>query len=150
MSNGSWRALVADQSLPILCFLVRRRISDSGTPAMLRMLCRLTLAPHVHLSETSRSILGKFDLTGLPPAPRGVPQIEVTFEVDANGILQVSARDTGSGRSEKIVVTGDTVSDNMVSVVYRITPGNRKPFLLRFASSVGLVIAPLLHHQTTP
>lgn len=52
---------------------------------------------------------GKFELTGLPPAPRGVPQIEVTFEVDVNGILQVSARDTGSGRSEKIVVTGDTV-----------------------------------------
>ncbi|CAN0119578.1 unnamed protein product, partial [Hapterophycus canaliculatus] len=51
---------------------------------------------------------GKFDLTGLPPAPRGVPQVEVTFEVDANGILQVSAKDTGSGRSEKIVVTGDT------------------------------------------
>ncbi|CAN0030793.1 unnamed protein product [Scytosiphon promiscuus] len=53
-------------------------------------------------------VLGKFDLTGLPPAPRGVPQIEVTFEVDANGILQVSAKDTGSGRSERIVVTGDT------------------------------------------
>ncbi|CAM9727323.1 unnamed protein product [Ectocarpus sp. 6 AP-2014] len=53
-------------------------------------------------------VLGKFELTGLPPAPRGVPQIEVTFEVDVNGILQVSARDTGSGRSEKIVVTGDT------------------------------------------
>ncbi|CAN0310534.1 unnamed protein product [Pylaiella littoralis] len=53
-------------------------------------------------------VLGKFDLTGLPPAPRGVPQIEVSFEVDANGILQVSAKDTGSGRSEKIVVTGDT------------------------------------------
>eukprot|EP00752_Nemacystus_decipiens_P009090 g8116.t1 len=53
-------------------------------------------------------VLGKFDLTGLPPAPRGVPQIEVTFEVDASGILQVSARDIGSGRSEKIVVTGDT------------------------------------------
>lgn len=61
--------------------------------------------------KTSRNFSGKFDLTGLPPAPRGVPQIEVTFEVDANGILQVSAKDTGSGRSEKIVVTGDTVSN---------------------------------------
>lgn len=59
--------------------------------------------------ETSWKNSGKFDLTGLPPAPRGVPQIEVSFEVDANGILQVSAKDTGSGRSEKIVVTGDTV-----------------------------------------
>merc|ERR1712184_132795 len=40
-------------------------------------------------------LLGKFDLTGIPPAPRGVPQIEVTFEIDANGILQVSAEDKG-------------------------------------------------------
>jgi molecular chaperone DnaK (HSP70) len=42
-------------------------------------------------------LLGKFDLTGIPPAPRGVPQIEVTFEIDANGILQVSVSDVGSG-----------------------------------------------------
>lgn len=56
-------------------------------------------------------LAGQFDLTGLPPAPRGVPQIEVTFEVDRNGILQVSARDIGSGRTEQITVTGDTVSD---------------------------------------
>lgn len=48
-------------------------------------------------------------MTGLPPAPRGVPQIEVTFEVDANGILEVSAVDKGTGRAEKITVTGDTV-----------------------------------------
>merc|ERR1719421_1615217 len=47
-------------------------------------------------------ILGKFELTGIPPAPRGVPQIEVTFEIDANGILQVSAEDKGTGKSEKI------------------------------------------------
>jgi len=51
--------------------------------------------------------LGKFDLTGLPPAPRGVPQIEVTFEIDANGILQVSAADKGTGKSEKITITAD-------------------------------------------
>ncbi|KAG0722444.1 Endoplasmic reticulum chaperone BiP [Chionoecetes opilio] len=52
-------------------------------------------------------ILGKFDLTGIPPAPRGVPQIEVTFEIDANGILQVSAEDKGTGNKEKIVITND-------------------------------------------
>merc|ERR1711953_1312003 len=51
--------------------------------------------------------LGKFDLTGLPPAPRGVPQIEVTFEIDANGILQVSAQDKGTGSKEKITITND-------------------------------------------
>merc|ERR1711962_573187 len=47
-------------------------------------------------------VLGKFDLTGIPPAPRGVPQIEVTFEIDANGILQVSAEDKATGNKEKI------------------------------------------------
>merc|ERR1712177_153348 len=51
--------------------------------------------------------LGKFELTGIPPAPRGVPQIEVSFEVDANGILQVSAEDKGTGKSEKITITAE-------------------------------------------
>ncbi|KAK8538227.1 hypothetical protein V6N12_044362 [Hibiscus sabdariffa] len=52
-------------------------------------------------------LLGKFDLTGIPPAPRGTPQIEVTFEVDANGILNVKAEDKGTGKSEKITITND-------------------------------------------
>merc|ERR1711976_353201 len=52
-------------------------------------------------------LLGKFDLTGIPPAPRGVPQIEVSFEIDANGILQVSAEDKGTGNKEKITITND-------------------------------------------
>ena len=52
-------------------------------------------------------LLGKFDLTGIPPAPRGVPQIEVSFEVDANGILQVSAEDKGTGKAEKITITAE-------------------------------------------
>jgi len=51
--------------------------------------------------------LGKFELTGIPPAPRGVPQIEVSFEVDANGILQVSAEDKGTGKAEKITITAE-------------------------------------------
>jgi len=51
--------------------------------------------------------LGKFDLTGIPPAPRGVPQIEVSFEVDANGILQVAAEDKGTGKAEKITITAE-------------------------------------------
>merc|ERR1719439_76418 len=52
-------------------------------------------------------LLGKFELTGIPPAPRGVPQIEVTFEIDANGILQVSAADKSTGKAEKITITAD-------------------------------------------
>jgi heat shock protein 5 len=52
-------------------------------------------------------LLGKFDLTGIPPAPRGVPQIEVTFEIDVNGILRVSAEDKGSGNKEAITITND-------------------------------------------
>merc|ERR1739837_58607 len=52
-------------------------------------------------------MLGKFDLTGIPPAPRGVPQIEVTFDIDANGILNVSAADKAGGKSEKITITND-------------------------------------------
>ncbi|KAF7239801.1 hypothetical protein EG68_11100 [Paragonimus skrjabini miyazakii] len=51
--------------------------------------------------------LGKFDLTGIPPAPRGVPQIEVTFEIDVNGILQVGAEDKGTGNKNKIVINKD-------------------------------------------
>lgn len=52
-------------------------------------------------------LLGKFDLTGIPPSPRGVPQIEVTFEIDVNGILRVSAEDKGTGNKEKITITND-------------------------------------------
>jgi len=52
-------------------------------------------------------LLGKFELSGIPPAPPGVPQIEVTFEVDANGILQVSAEDKGTGKAEKITITAE-------------------------------------------
>ncbi|WVZ24842.1 hypothetical protein V8G54_003386 [Vigna mungo] len=52
-------------------------------------------------------LLGKFDLSGIPPAPRGTPQIEVTFEVDANGILNVKAEDKGTGKSEKITITNE-------------------------------------------
>ncbi|KAF9054171.1 heat shock protein 70 family [Panaeolus papilionaceus] len=51
--------------------------------------------------------LGKFELNGIPPAPRGVPQIEVTFEIDANGIMKVSAADKGTGKSESITITNE-------------------------------------------
>ena len=65
----------------------------------------------VHVLQGERSLardnrtLGKFHLIGLPPAPRGVPQIEVTFDIDANGIVNVSAKDLGTGKEQKITIT---------------------------------------------
>ena len=53
------------------------------------------------------NLLGKFELSGIPPAPRGVPQIEVTFDLDANGIMNVSALEKGTGKTNKIVITND-------------------------------------------
>lgn len=53
------------------------------------------------------NLLGKFELTGIPPAPRGVPQIEVSFDLDANGILKVHANDKGTGKGESITITND-------------------------------------------
>ena len=53
------------------------------------------------------NLLGKFELAGIPPAPRGVPQIEVTFDIDANGILNVSAADKTTGKSNRITITND-------------------------------------------
>ena len=52
--------------------------------------------------------LGRFQLTGIPPAPRGVPQIEVTFDIDANGIVNVTAKDLGTGKEQKITITAST------------------------------------------
>ena len=65
----------------------------------------------VHVLQGERQLardnrtLGRFQLVGIPPAPRGVPQIEVTFDIDANGIVNVSAKDTGTGKEQKITIT---------------------------------------------
>ena len=53
------------------------------------------------------NLLGKFELTGIPPAARGVPQIEVSFSLDVNGILEVSAQDKGTGRKESVTISSD-------------------------------------------
>nr|4PO2_A Chain A, Heat shock 70 kDa protein 1A/1B [Homo sapiens]4PO2_B Chain B, Heat shock 70 kDa protein 1A/1B [Homo sapiens] len=53
------------------------------------------------------NLLGRFELSGIPPAPRGVPQIEVTFDIDANGILNVTATDKSTGKANKITITND-------------------------------------------
>jgi len=69
-------------------------------------------AVEIHVLQGERPMaadnktLGRFTLTDIPPAPRGVPQIEVTFDIDANGIVNVSAKDLGTGRSQKITITG--------------------------------------------
>ena len=65
---------------------------------------------HVLQGESEMALynktLGKFDLVGIPPAPRGMPQIEVAFDIDANGIINVSAKDLGTGNEQKIEITG--------------------------------------------
>ncbi len=69
---------------------------------------------HVKVYQGEREIaahnklLGDFQLTGIPPAPRGIPQIEVAFDIDANGIVSVSAKDNGTGREQKITITGSS------------------------------------------
>lgn len=62
------------------------------------------------------NLLGKFELTGIPPAPRGVPQIEVTFDIDANGIMNVSAVDKSTGKENKITITNDKGSKPVMSL----------------------------------
>jgi molecular chaperone DnaK len=72
----------------------------------------------VHVLQGEREMapgnksLGKFQLTGIPPAPRGMPQIEVTFDIDANGILNVSAKDLGTGKEQKIEIKGGSGLDD--------------------------------------
>jgi len=71
-------------------------------------------AVEIHVVQGEREMaadntsLGRFQLTGIPPAPRGVPQIEVTFDIDANGILNVSAKDLGTGKEQAITITAST------------------------------------------
>lgn len=78
-------------------------------------------AVSIHVLQGEREIakdnksLGRFDLQGIPPAPRGVPQIEVTFDIDANGILTVSAKDKTTGKSQEIKITGSSgLSDSEI------------------------------------
>jgi molecular chaperone DnaK len=69
--------------------------------------------------------LGTFRLDGIPPSPRGVPQIEVTFDIDANGILSVNAKDKGSGKEQSISITGaSTLSDTEVDKMVRDAEAN--------------------------
>ena len=78
-------------------------------------------AVDIHVLQGERQMaadnisLGRFQLTGIPPAPRGIPQIEVTFDIDANGIVNVSAKDKGTGQEQKITITASTnLSDDEI------------------------------------
>lgn len=79
-------------------------------------------AVDIHVMQGEREMaagnitLGRFQLTGIPPAPRGIPQIEVTFDIDANGIVNVSAKDMGTGKEQRITITSSTkLSDDEIN-----------------------------------
>ena len=83
-------------------------------------------AVDIHVMQGERDMasgnvtLGRFQLTGIPPALRGVPQIEVTFDIDANGIVNVSAKDMGTGKEQRITITSSTkLSDEKVEAKIR-------------------------------
>ena len=86
--------------------------------------------------------LGKFQLTGIPPAPRGMPQIEVTFDIDANGILSVAAKDLGTGKEQKIEIKGgsglaDSEVEQMIKDAESHAEDDRKQRELAEARNVG-------------
>ncbi len=94
-----------------------------------------TVEIHVLQGERSMAVdntsLGKFHLTGIPPAPRGVPQIEVTYDIDASGILHVSAKDLGTGKEEKLTITApqrlsDEEKDRMVKDAEKYAEQDRR------------------------
>src|SRR5207302_4115253 len=86
-----------DLSAPPVVLRVRFRVAD-----------RLVDLSLVHPLRGDNVSLGRFYLTGMPPAPRGVPKIEVTFDIDANGILNVSAKDLATGKDQKITITSSS------------------------------------------
>src|SRR5690554_2746558 len=70
-------------------------------------------------------MLGQFDLVGIPPAPRGVPQIEVTFDIDANGIVNVSAKDKGTGKEHQIrIQASGGLSDSDIEAMVKEAEAN--------------------------
>ena len=71
-------------------------------------------------------ILGNFELVGIAPAPRGTPQIEVTFDIDANGIVNVSAKDKGTGKEQKIQIQASTLSDDEIQKMVKDAEANKE------------------------
>jgi molecular chaperone DnaK len=86
----------------------------------------------VHVLQGERNMaadnktLARFELVGIPPAPRGVPQIEVTFDIDANGIVHVSAKDLGTGKGQQIRITGSSgLSEEEIQRMIKDAEANR-------------------------
>ena len=100
--GGAMTKLISRNSL-----MPRKRSQIFSTAANNQPVVTIQLYEGERPMTKDNHLLGKFDLTGIPPAPRGVPQIEVTFEIDVNGILRVSAEDKGSGNKEAITITND-------------------------------------------
>jgi L1 cell adhesion molecule like protein len=94
------------------------------------------------------NLLGKFELSGIPPAPRGVPQINVTFDIDANGILNVSAIEKGTGKSSKITITNDkgrlskTDIERMVQEAEKYKVGSGLPALVLPGGQAATITTP--------
>ena len=87
-------------------------------------------------------LLGQFDLSGIPPAPRGMPQIEVTFDIDANGIVHVSSKDKASGKSQSITVQssgGLSEADiqNMIKQADLMKDNDKKKRVFVLISGIG-------------
>ena len=77
--------------------------------------------------------LGRFHLEGIPPAQRGIPQIEVTFDIDANGILHVSAKDKGTGKEQKITITASSgINQDEIKKMVREMLKKNQPYLSTF------------------
>ncbi|HHW69593.1 MAG TPA: molecular chaperone DnaK [Tenericutes bacterium] len=95
-------------------------------------------AVDIHVLQGERSMasdnktLGRFQLTNIPPAPRGVPQIEVTFDIDANGIVNVKAKDLGTNKEQSITITGSTgLSDEEIDKMIKEAEANKEADLKR-------------------
>lgn len=87
----------------------------------------------VHQGEremaADNKLLGQFQLVGIPPAPRGVPQVEVTFDIDANGIVNVSSRDKGTGKEQSIIIqSSGGLSKVCNSEIHHPKQGSRKRY----------------------
>ena len=102
MSVLPWCTLEAGTSYSILISYALLKVFSTAADGQTQVEIK------VHQGEremaADNKLLGQFQLVGIPPAPRGVPQVEVTFDIDANGIVNVSARDKGTGKEQQIVI----------------------------------------------
>jgi molecular chaperone DnaK len=99
---------VATQMIPRNTTIPTKKTETFSTAADNQMSVEIHVLQGERPMAGQNRTLGKFHLTGLPPAPRGVPQIEVTFDIDANGILNVTAKDTATGKDQKITITSSS------------------------------------------